>query len=154
MKTAEQSALKDGQRQWTCPYCRRRLAARSKEDTDQFAERCGAHRRGKHCPATARSHQLFRSGLKRLIDRTGAFLPSHGALKEVGLIEEHRTRLVEPDSARSEPWAQGWAIAYDGHLREQHRPFLERVAELRAAAASPEAEERVRVFLAFVATGR
>ena len=150
MKTAEQSALMPGRRQWTCPYCRRRLAARSKEDTDQFAERCGAHRRSKHCPATARGHQLFRDGLERLIDRTGAFLPSHGVLKEVGLVEEHRTRLVEPDSARSEPWAPQWAVAYEEHLRKRRRPYSERVAELRAAAESPETVARARAFLVLV----
>jgi len=143
VKTAAQSALKAGQRQWTCSHCSRRFAA-------QFAERCGAHRSGKHCQASTLAIQLSQDGLERLIGPDGDFTGAHGSLKYAGLVQMHRTRLVEPDSASAEPWA----IAYEQYLREHQRLFSERVTELRQAAESPETVARARAFLALVATDR
>lgn len=141
-----------GRKQWTCPYCRKRFALRATESEEQFAERCNAHRGSRHCGAEALARRLLREErLERLIDREGQFLFGHDALKEAGLIQEYRTRLAEPDYVRAEPWAPGWAVDYEAHLRVQRRrPYRERVAELRAAAETPEATERVRVFLVLV----
>lgn len=145
---------KAGHRRWTCPYCRRRFAARSQEDPEQFAARCGAHQRSRLCGALDLADRLGARELERLIGRTGDFLEGHAALKEAGLVETHRTRLVEPDSLRPEPWAPIWAIEYERYLRRKpRRPFSERVAELRAAAESPESVERARAFLALVDKG-
>ena len=154
MKTAAQSALKAGQRQWTCSHCSRRFAARGIESAEQFAERCGAHRSGKHCQASTLAIQLSQDGLERLIGPDGDFTGAHGSLKYAGLVQMHRTRLVEPDSASAEPWAPQWAIAYEQYLREHQRLFSERVTELRQAAESPETVARARAFLALVATDR
>ena len=148
----EPVAPKAAKRQWRCPYCRTRLVSRLREDDATFTERCGAHQRSRYCPALVLSKQLLANGMERLLNElTGQFLASYEVLKEAALVQQHRTRVGPTiDSTRAEPWAPGWAVAYETHLRKQRRTFTERLAELQVAAESPESIERVLAFLILV----
>lgn len=133
---------------WRCPLCKRRLWLRwTTEDEAAFRKRCDKHARTSSvCRAALLLDSLRAEGLQPL--RQGMYFTTHyELLKDAGLTTKHLTH-VDVDCVQPTPWAPAWAVQYAAHLRtEMGLSYDACVAELRAAAESPDAEERVRAFL-------
>jgi hypothetical protein len=136
---------------WRCTICKRLLVLRpTTENEEAFRARCAAHANAARvCRAKLLVKQLEADGFTPLRTANGTdFVAGYAALKDAGLVTRYLTH-VNHDYVTSTPWSPGWAAEYEDYLRRTRNLSLSaRVAELVEAAASPEATERARAFLA------
>jgi hypothetical protein len=135
-------------KRWTCPYCRTRLTQTLHEERDHYQARCTEHRQSRHCPARTLASILRSRGLVVATDGE-RFIIGHDVLKEAGLVERHRTKLLPEDHVKFEPWVPQWAVSYERHLAKRRVPYAARRQELQYGAADP---DRVKAFMALAAT--